>query len=111
MSGILLNQYQARAAETAVYPPEHAIIYTALGLAGEAGEVANKAKKILRDDNGVATLERVVALADELGDVLWYVANLANDLGFNLSEIAEANLEKLEDRKKRGVIKGQGDKR
>jgi NTP pyrophosphatase (non-canonical NTP hydrolase) len=82
-----------------------------LGLAGEAGEVANKVKKIYRDNDGVLRPDKADEISSELGDVLWYVAAIATDMGVNLQEIAEWNLEKLRDRKKRNVIKGEGDQR
>lgn len=101
-----LSSYQKVAASTAIYPTQHAIIYPALGLAGEAGEVANKVKKIIRDGK----LDKA-ALGAEIGDCLWYIASLCRDLNLDLGEIAKANLEKLQDRKARGTLKGSGDKR
>jgi len=106
-----LANYQVDARTTAIYPPEVKVIYPALGLAGEAGEVCNKTKKILRDDGGRMTEEKRTQLIDELGDVLWYVANLATDLGVTLDEIARINLVKLNSRKERGTITGSGDNR
>jgi len=100
------NSYQRIAATTAIYPDEHRILYPALGLAGEAGEVANKVKKIIRDGK----LDKS-ALGAEIGDCLWYIAALCRDLNLDLGEIAKANLEKLQDRKARGTLKGSGDKR
>jgi NTP pyrophosphatase (non-canonical NTP hydrolase) len=87
------------------------LAYPALGLAGEAGEVAEHAKKAIRDDAGVVTEERRQAMAKELGDVLWYVSQLASELGLELDEIARANLEKLLSRQRRGVLSGSGDER
>lgn len=87
------------------------IIYTSLGLCGEAGEVADKVKKSIRDANGIIFGERRESIAYELGDVLWFVAQLSSDLGYSLDEIAQMNKYKLEDRIKRGVIGGSGDKR
>ncbi len=100
------DKYQRKAAKTAIYSSAHQIMYPALGLAGEAGEVADKVKKVLRD----GTLDRK-AIAMELGDVLWYVAALCRDLNIDMSECAEMNLDKLYDRKERGVLKGSGDNR
>ena len=101
-----LSSYQKVAASTAIYPTQHAITYPALGLAGEAGEVANKVKKIIRDGK----LDKS-ALGAEIGDCLWYIAAICRDLNLDLGEIAKANLEKLQDRKARGTLKGSGDKR
>ena len=101
-----MNDYQEQAASTAIYKAEHAVIYPALGLAAEAGEVANKVKKILRD----GTFNRE-AIADEVGDCLWYIAALCRDLNVNMADLAKNNLQKLEDRKSRGKIAGSGDKR
>jgi len=103
-----LNDYQTAALETAVYPrnPATARVYTALGLASEAGEYAGKVKKSIRD----AYFNRDEAGA-ELGDVLWYVAAAADALGLTLSELAEGNLAKLADRKARDKLSGSGDYR
>ena len=100
------NSYQRSASKTAIYPDEHRILYPALGLAGEAGEVANKVKKYMRDGH-LDTMD----LAKELGDVLWYVAMVANDIDFDLSQIAELNIQKLNSRMERGTIQGSGDNR
>lgn len=106
-----LNEYQQRALETAIYPDDKKIIYPTLGLTGEAGEVADKVKKVLRDNNQVFDDERRKAIALELSDVMWYCATLANDLGYTLQDIAEMNYEKLSSRQKRGKIGGSGDNR
>jgi NTP pyrophosphatase (non-canonical NTP hydrolase) len=113
---LTFEEYQLRSAETAVYPGSgegtlDAVVYTTLGLAGEAGEIPNKVKKILRDNYGIVTQEARAAIAAEVGDCLWYVANLAGELGFSLEEIAENNLAKLQSRKERGVLQGSGDNR
>jgi NTP pyrophosphatase (non-canonical NTP hydrolase) len=102
-----LNDYQDAALNIAIYPSEYKIIYPALKLAGEAGEVAEKVGKSLRDGHVIDEVD----LAKELGDVLWYIAALANDIGYSLSEIAEINLSKLASRAERGVLKGNGDNR
>lgn len=104
-----LEQYQREARKTAIYPAS--VIYPTLGLAGEAGEVAEKVKKVLRDNAGEFTAQHRELLLLELGDVLWYVANLAGDLDISLEVIAEQNLEKLRSRQQRGVLGGSGDKR
>lgn len=105
-----LNDYQVKALSTAIYPREHAVIYPALGLSGEAGEVADKVKKILRGDSAL-TNEKRLEIAKELGDVLWYIATLSDDLGYTMQEIAQLNLMKLSSRKERGQLKGSGDNR
>jgi NTP pyrophosphatase (non-canonical NTP hydrolase) len=106
-----LSEYQRLSRRTAEYPREAWLAYPALGLAGEAGEVAEHAKKTIRDDGGQVTEERRVAMAKELGDVLWYVAQLASELQLDLDEIARANLDKLLSRQQRGVLSGSGDDR
>jgi NTP pyrophosphatase (non-canonical NTP hydrolase) len=104
--------YQRRTAETAVYPNVGKNpIYPTLGLCGEAGEVAEKVKKVLRDKGGVFDDEARAAIGKEISDVLWYAARLADELGLDLGELAAGNLAKLADRKARGVIKGDGDTR
>jgi len=103
--------YQRLSRTTAQYPRSDWLAYPALGLAGEAGEVAEHAKKALRDDAGAVTDERRAAMAAELGDVLWYTAQLASELGLGLEEIAQANLDKLASRQRRGVLSGSGDDR
>lgn len=108
---MILDDYQTQAATTAVYDDAFSITYPALGLFSEAGEIAGKLKKGLRDNDGIISDELAETLALELGDVLWYVAMLAADLGFTLDEIARANLAKLADRQDRGVIQGSGDNR
>lgn len=105
-----LNTYQKKALETAIYPEQYKIVYPALGLNGEAGEVAEKVKKILRGDAGLTT-ERRTDIALELGDVLWYVATCANDLGYSLEDIAKMNIKKLAMRQKKGLLGGNGDHR
>ncbi len=85
--------------------------YPALGLASEAGEVAGKVKKVLRDHGGEFDAEQVAAIKDELGDVLWYIAVLAADLGLTLDDIAASNVDKLRSRMARGMIRGDGDHR
>lgn len=109
-----LNAYQQLAGRTAAYPGRGAdqlTPYPALGLCGEAGEVAEHFKKALRDDAGELTEKRRAALKKELGDVLWYAAAVAFELKIDLAEVARANLEKLADRQRRGVISGEGDER
>ncbi len=100
------DEYQKLARSTAIYPVDRAIVYPALGLTGEAGEVAEKVKKWIRD----GSLDKD-GIAKELGDVLWYIAALAGDLNINMDEIAARNIQKLSDRAARGTIKGSGDDR
>lgn len=106
-----LNEYQQKALETAIYSEEYRIIYPALGMCGEAGEVADKVKKVIRDDNQNFTPEKKEEIAKEIGDVLWYCATLAHDLGFTLDQIAETNYQKLKSRQERGKLHGSGDNR
>jgi len=103
-----LYEYQCAAAATAMYPPG---MYPFLGLCGEAGEVAELAKKCIRDDNGAWSVDRHEKLKKELGDVLWYLAAIARDHGMSLTDIAQTNIDKLYSRKERGVITGSGDNR
>lgn len=106
-----LNDYQEQASKTAIYHEANKVIYPALGLAGEAGEVADKTKKILRDDNGFVTEARREGLKKEIGDCLWYIAAICRDLGLSLEDVAQTNLDKLNSRKERGVLGGSGDNR
>ena len=94
-----LNTYQQKAKATAIYPETIGLQYTILGLAGEAGEVANLYKKVLRDDEGILTIEKRASLIDELGDVLWYLAMISEELDEDLETIAKYNLQKLARRK------------
>jgi NTP pyrophosphatase (non-canonical NTP hydrolase) len=106
------NEYQGKSRKTAKYPAiGHAVIYPALGLVNEAGEVAGKIKKVFRDKNGEINEETREALKAELGDVLWYIAQVATELNLSLDDIAEYNIAKLYDRLERGKIQGDGDNR
>lgn len=106
-----LNDYQRQALTTAQYGEGNRIIYPTLGLTGEAGELADKVKKVLRDNGGIFTDEKKKDIIFELSDVLWYCAALANDLGYTLDDVAVMNIEKLKSRQERGVIGGSGDNR
>lgn len=107
-----LTDYQERSRVTAVYPDAGAnLLYPTLGLCGEAGEVAEKVKKMIRDDGGVLSAERREALSAELGDVLWYVAQVATEAGLDLDAIARDNLDKLRSRDQRAALQGSGDER
>jgi len=106
------KDYQDKAVETAIYGAGNKIIYPALGLANEAGEVLGKIKKVLRDKEGkFDDIGTRVAIADEMGDVLWYLAALAKDIDISLDQIADRNIAKLLDRRARNVIQGSGDNR
>jgi len=106
------EEYQKLSRKTAIYPnKDNNFVYPTLGLAGESGEVAEKIKKILRDNNGVVDNLKKQELAKELGDVLWYVSQLATELGLSLDEIASLNIEKLYSRFDRNKISGEGDNR
>ncbi len=106
-----LSFYQLKAIQTAIYPDEQRISYPAMGLAGECGEVLNKIKKIYRDHSGKFSKANKEEIASELGDVLWYLAVLAQDLGHDIDDIADKNLKKLASRKSRGKLTGSGDTR
>ncbi len=106
------NEYQTKAKETALYPSVGSnLIYPTLGLAGEAGEFANKVKKIDRDAAGTLSEETRHALLEELGDVLWYMSQLSTELSVDLEQIAILNLEKLASRRERNTLHGSGDHR
>ena len=106
------NTYQTAALQTAIYPNmSNNFIYPTLGLVGEAGEVAEKAKKIIRDGDGTLTPETREKMAMELSDVCWYVAVLAYELDYTLEEIMQMNIDKLRSRQERGVLSGSGDNR
>lgn len=107
-----LKQYQKLSRKTALYPDkDHNFIYPTLGLSGEAGEVAEKIKKVIRDKDGVMDSETKEQLKKELGDVLWYVAQLATELGLSLDQIAISNIQKLLSRLERNKLSGSGDDR
>ena len=106
------KEYEAMTHETASYPKHLGIMYTVLGLNGEAGEVAEKLKKILRDKpKEGASEEDIIEIEKELGDVLWYVARCAHEMGSSLEAVAKMNMEKLISRKNRGTLHGNGDNR
>lgn len=111
-----LDKYQKRAAEfdlfeTTVDLKSPGFLEKVLGLAGEAGEAADKVKKVIRDKGGYASEEDKAEIIKELGDVMWYVANVARYMGVSLSDVAEGNIEKLTSRKKRNKLHGEGDNR
>ena len=106
-----LDKYQMFVRSTKVYDKEYTLIYPVLGLVNEAGEVAGKLKKIMRDDGGQLSPEKLDDLVAELGDVLWYVTAVADDLGITINDIFFANYTKIKSRQERGMIKGSGDTR
>ena len=112
MYGISAKAYQVAACETAIFPKEKATEYLTLGLSGEAGEIANKVKKFIRDGAPPDEYEaKKIEIGYEIGDVLWYIAALCRDLDIDMAEVALKNLAKLKSRQERGTIKGGGDNR
>lgn len=106
------EEYQKKSRKTAIYPDlDNNWAYPVMGLCGEAGEIADKMKKVMRDDDNIVTEEKKKEVRKEIGDVLWYVSQLASELGLSLDEIAEGNIEKLYSRKNRGTLSGDGDNR
>lgn len=107
-----INEYQKEARKTAIYPNlGNNYVYPTLGLAGEAGEVAEKIKKVIRDGDGTISEEKRLELEKELGDVMWYIANLAEELKLDMDGIARKNIEKLRSRQARNALHGAGDNR
>ena len=102
-------EYQIGALKTAVYPKTYAVSYPALGLAEEAGEVAGKIAKMMRDN--ISIVDQRKKIEAEMGDVLWMLAALAHDCGLNLQSVAEKNIQKLQARQKAGALHGEGDDR
>ena len=104
--------YERLAGETAIFPKEKALEYLALGLTSEAGEVAGKVKKLIRDGEDKEGFElKKIAISHEIGDVLWYCAMMAKEVGVPLADIMQENLDKLHSRKARGTLQGSGDDR
>lgn len=108
---LTFDKYQQESAKTAIYPKEKGLEYCIFGLLSEAGEVAGKYKKVLRDNGGVLTEEKKQDLKKESGDCIWYLAQIFSELGYSFSDVAQENLDKLMDRKNRGVLGGSGDNR
>lgn len=106
---MLANAYQEATRSTAIYPKEDAVVYCILGLGNEAGELQGKYKKFIRDNSKWEDVKQMII--DELGDVLWYAARLADELEFDLDEVMERNLAKLKGRQQRGTLGGSGDNR
>ena len=112
LTTLTATYYQARACETAIFPKHQAMEYLTLGLTGEAGEIANKVKKFIRDGYSQEELPyKINDLRDELGDVLWYVAAMAQVLDTTLEQVAKSNIHKLAERQVKGTLTGSGDKR
>ena len=106
------EEYQKKSRKTALYPNVgNNFVYPVLGLSGESGEVAEKIKKVIRDKNGEIDEITREEISKELGDVLWYVSQMASELGLSLDEVANKNIEKLYSRMDRGVLRGNGDNR
>lgn len=99
-----IDEYQINASKTAIYPEDSKVIYPALGLAGEAGEVSNKIKKTLRGDISIEDIRH--DLIHEIGDVLWYVSALCSDLNIRMSSVAQMNLDKLNNRLQNDMLGG-----
>jgi NTP pyrophosphatase (non-canonical NTP hydrolase) len=108
---LTFEEYQLETQLTAVYPHDIAVLYCTVALAGETGEVSEKVKKVFRDNNGRFTQDKVREIAKELGDVLWYVSQLAKELNLSLDSIAKGNLSKLRERREKGKLSGSGDDR
>lgn len=105
------NEYQKKAMKTAIFPLDSEVIYPTLGLNGEAGEVAEKVKKVIRDKDGVFQRRDKHDIMLELGDCLWYLAAIADNLGITLEDVAVYNIAKLASRRQRKQLQGQGDHR
>mgnify|MGYP001578964519 FL=1 len=106
------EEFQNKSRTTAIYPKiGENFIYPTLGLVGEAGEVAEKIKKVLRDKQGLISEETKIELNKELGDVLWYLSQLASELKISLDDIADSNIKKLYSRMERNKLSGEGDNR
>ena len=108
-----MNEYQNEATKTFQFNPDviDPLVYAVLGLVGEAGEVADKLKKVYRNDEGRMTDDFKEDIRRELGDVLWYISQTARIMDISLDDIAQTNIEKLRDRQERNVIKSTGDNR
>lgn len=105
------NQYQEEAKKTAIYPASEKVFYPLFGLAGEVGELCNKAQKIIRDDGKVISEEKRKDLLKECGDAGWFLSAVISDLGGSFEEVMKANIEKLKSRQERGTLGGSGDNR
>lgn len=109
-----LKHYQNQSRRTAIYPGQNShtgLLYVVLGLCGESGEIAENIKKMLRDDGGILTQERLEHLTKECGDVLWYISQICFELGISLETVATRNLAKLRKRQRENTLGGSGDDR
>lgn len=106
-----IKEYQSETKKTAIYPENNAINYLTLGLVSEAGEFAGKIKKVIRDNHGIISDSKKTELGFELGDICWYISQMANELDMDLETILSKNIAKLNDRKERNVLGGSGDNR
>lgn len=109
MTIVDFKKYQEEARKTSFCPEAYKIVYATMGIAGEAGELANKVKKIMRGDQNKDEL--IAGIKGEMGDILWYLAALADDLGVELADVASENIEKLQSRQQRNQLRGAGDQR
>lgn len=108
------KHYQNQTRRTAIYPDQNnqgGLLYTVFGLCGETGEIADHIKKMLRDDNGQLTTERLDAIKKEMGDVLWYLSQICYELHTTLDQVALHNLAKLRKRQRDNTLRGSGDER
>ena len=106
------EEYQKESRKTALYPnKDNNFVYPVLGLCGESGEIAEKIKKVIRDEGGIVDENKKEEIKKELGDVLWYISQIATELKISLSEVAKVNIEKLQSRLERNKISGSGDNR
>lgn len=105
------NEYKSEAIRTAIYPQNYKIIYPALGMCGECGEVVEKIKKVIRDNQGIFDTDKTKEIEKELGDVLWYIANICNDLNIDFDNVAQNNINKVNARLQNNTLHGKGDNR
>lgn len=108
---LTFDYYQKEMIKTAIYDKQYAVVYPLLGATGELGEIANKYQKVLRDNKGILSPEVKKEILKEIGDTLWFLTALTQDLGYTIQEVAKENLSKLESRHARGKIGGSGDNR
>lgn len=109
---MIFEEYQKKSRKTALYPnKDNNFIYPVLGLCGESGEIAEKIKKVIRDEGGIVSESKKEEIKKELGDVLWYISQIATELGLSLNAVAKLNIEKLQSHLERNKISGSGDNR